>query len=178
MKTRETLPPEITWQSDRHVTDVVITAVADGEGAIVPQPALRHVELCEACTQRVGQAALLSLQAGAMVQQLGPSDRVVRGIVRRPLPIRSIGVAIGLAAVGMIPQVLQAPQWLGQLSAGVVRDLPLLVRSAALILRTAPGQLAPTLAVLSFGSAMVLVVMGTVIARTVPRALPVKGGAQ
>ena len=178
MSNRGELPTELLWQPDHHVTDVVVTAVADGERAIVPQVAIEHIDLCPSCTHRVGEAALLSMEAGAALHALPATQLAAYRVRRVKLPIGYLAVALAVACLGMAPRLAQAPAWFGDASAWVVQSYPVVVRSGALIVRAAPQQLLSALTLLSFCSALVLVVMGTIIARAVPRALSVKGGVR
>lgn len=63
MSTEEKLPLDLTWQADGHATEVALAMIADGEHALLSEGALHHAAMCEACSQRLGEAALLSLRA-------------------------------------------------------------------------------------------------------------------
>ncbi|NVL83606.1 hypothetical protein HWN75_25860, partial [Escherichia coli] len=56
----EFLPDDLVWAEGGHASDVVLTAIADGQIAIVPPAVLAHVDHCPSCTTHLGNAALLS----------------------------------------------------------------------------------------------------------------------
>ena len=58
---QEHLPDELLWSDGGHASDIVLTAIADGQLEIVPPNARAHVETCTKCMQHLGNAALLSL---------------------------------------------------------------------------------------------------------------------
>ncbi|MBX3262924.1 MAG: hypothetical protein KF782_24820, partial [Labilithrix sp.] len=88
----EELPDELVWAAGGHASDVVLTALADGQRAIVPEAARAHVERCATCTAHLGHAALLSLHAGA---EIGAGAEHERALARRPLP--RLAISLGLA---------------------------------------------------------------------------------
>ncbi len=67
--TSELLPEELLWADGGHASDVVLTALADGEDAIVPEVARRHVGNCVHCTHALGRVALLSVHASEELEQ-------------------------------------------------------------------------------------------------------------
>ena len=174
MKPPDKLPWEVIWQHDGHVTDVVVTAMADGEQEIVPEVACDHIHGCEECSHRLGEAALLSLRLDDHFAAQIASERAVRS----QFPWAAVLVALAVAGLGMVPTILRLPGWLAAVSSGLVQGFPLYVRSFALMLRTLPQGLSGTLLVMMFGSATVLVLTGFGIARAMTRARSMEGGAQ
>ena len=173
MKPHDKLPWEIIWQHDGHVTDVVLTSMADGQHAIVPDTALEHVDGCHFCSQRLGECALLSLRVDEQLAlQETQSQRA-----RASFPWSAVFVALLAAGLGMIPALLQAPGWLAALSTWLVQGFPLFVRSAALLARTLPQGLQGTMLVATLASAIVLTITGYGIARSMTRAHSAQGGA-
>jgi hypothetical protein len=173
MKPHEKLPWELIWQHDGHVTDVVVTAMADGEEAIVPEVALGHVEGCDVCSRRLGEAALLSLHIEQRVVALAACQAAQRP--RFPWP--AVLAALAVAGVGMVPALLEVPEGFASLVQAFVQGLPLTMRSVALMVRTIPDHLQGTLLAMVFGSAVVLALTGFGIARTMTRARSTEGGA-
>jgi hypothetical protein len=69
------LTDEVAWQDDGHVTDMVVTALADGQREIVPLAAYAHVHRCATCSDRLGQAALFaSMVDEALIPEACPAD--------------------------------------------------------------------------------------------------------
>jgi len=174
MKPHDKLPWEIIWQHDGHVTDVVLTSLADGEQAIVPEVALDHVEGCDSCSRRLGDTALLSLRVDEFLVEQAAQARAQRPV----FPWTAVVVAMAVAGLGIIPTLMQLPEWLGALTTSFVQGLPLYVRTGALLARTLPQELHATLLVSSFVSAIVLALTGYGIARAMTRARAVQGGVQ
>jgi hypothetical protein len=170
------LAPGETWQKDGHVTEAVITALADGQASVATEAAALHVQVCEACGRRLGEAALLSLEVGerlasaeaAGVLEPAPASR------RLALPLLPVAAALVLAALGMAPLVGRLPAWLAALASIVAHDLPVLVRSGAVLARSTE-HLGPAITTAWFAAALVLVAMGIGIARAVPRTARVEG---
>ncbi|PKN48616.1 MAG: hypothetical protein CVU63_04515, partial [Deltaproteobacteria bacterium HGW-Deltaproteobacteria-20] len=67
MSDQEMMPIDILWQDDGHVSDVAVDALADGQEAIVPLPVRDHVNECELCAGRFGEAVLLAMQVGQVM---------------------------------------------------------------------------------------------------------------
>jgi hypothetical protein len=172
MKPHEKLPWEIIWQHDGHVTDVVLTSMADGEEAIVPEVALEHVGGCDFCSRRLGDAALVSLRVDEHIVAAAAQAQAARP----RFPWAAVMVALAAAAIGMIPALLKAPAWLAELGSGFVQGLPLYFRSGALLARTLPQGLQGTLLVSSFVSALVLTLTGYGIARAMTRSRALQEG--
>jgi hypothetical protein len=172
MKAVNKLPWEVIWQHDGHVTDVVCTAMADGEEAIVPVEAVEHINGCDGCCGRIGQSASLSARIGSSVA----AQRLARSAAAWRFPWASVLVALVAAGIGMMPALLQAPTWVAGASAAVVQGMPLCLRSAALVLRTFADRLQGTWLVLSLCSALVLAIAGLAVARTMGRQRSMQGG--
>jgi hypothetical protein len=164
-------PGELLWQQDGHLTDSVVTAVADGQDSIVPDPALEHLGGCEHCARRIGEAAVLSFSVGEQIAEAPP----VSG--RHPaFPRVAVMVALLTAMLGIAPTLAELPGWLGTASAWVVQGLPMVIRGGALMLRTLPQGAHGMGGVVLLGSSAVLIATGLFIARVVSRALPMSGG--
>jgi hypothetical protein len=194
------LPPEICFEHDGHATDAVLAAIADGEVAIVPAAALAHVEACDDCGQRLGAAAMLSVDAGAalrrveaqveveaqieapMVAAVVPVPATVvpiaapRRRARRPLPVAAIAVASLVVLVTAVPMISDAIGAAPSIVAGAAATVPFVVRVGGAILRGVPwGHGLGALAV-RMVPAMFFVLAGLSVARWSGRARTVRGG--
>lgn len=156
----EHLPDELLWADGGHASDVVLTAIADGQLEIVPPTARAHVESCAACMQHLGNAALLSLHAGRELAARAQYDASLAG-KRLPLPRLAIALGLAVALIGLLPE-------LGPLRAFLTTDAPLFVRGAGAVgLRLAEGNGAAGL-FLTYGTSVLLVAMGFVLVRLLP----------
>ncbi|MBX3222959.1 MAG: hypothetical protein KF795_20780 [Labilithrix sp.] len=163
----ELLPDELLWAEGGHASDVVLTALADGERAIVPEEVRAHVERCASCALHLGHAALLSLHAGAEIAARAEHERAG---TRRPLPRLAIALGLAVAALGLLPSVLDAEAGASALRSFGTRDVPLFLAG----LRTLSRRLAePGGSVglfVTYGAAALLVVMGLAVVRILPKA--------
>ncbi len=68
----DTLPEDLVFQPDGHLTEVALTCAADGQldilGAL-QQRAHDHLDDCERCAHLLGEAALLSVHAGESLRE-------------------------------------------------------------------------------------------------------------
>jgi len=178
MDDADKLPPDLAWQADGHVTDIVLTSVADGETGIVPNDALSHFDHCEDCAARLGAEALLSAHAGDILEALA-EPMPIRAAARLPqpmglveensvktheptlaaLPKRAIVGALLLAGVGAAPglvhSIARLPAFLGEAR----RVLLLLVHCGQLVVKSDVGT------GLAWAATLVLLVSGLVISR-------------
>lgn len=179
MKHDETLPSDLLWRDDGHVADVVVDAIADGEVRIVPLAALNHVNRCDACTVRVGDAALLCIDIGDAMKEAADAPVTLRSTVRPPawpLPVPAIVAAGLLAVIGAVPALSDAPGQVAAFVASVIDMLPTLVHAMLALGRTGVDGLAPIIATVSAISVLLMLLTGFAIARAVPRRLPAGGG--
>jgi len=168
MTTGPSIPAELSWLDDGHVTDVVLTAMVDGEEAAVLPAALAHVDGCEACSSRLAESALLSLRASELLAR--PVEAPVQSRARAALPLRAIAVAVMLAAIGAVPLFVDAVTGLPATSAMVTRALPILARSAVVLLRHGSAGLERATTWVSWATAGIAVVLGFLIARAARKA--------
>lgn len=96
------LPNDLLWAEDGHASDVVLTAIADGEFDIVPSNAREHVDDCATCTKQIGHLALLSLQTGRVFAVFSPRESV-------RLPLGMILTGSVFAVLGLLPTLLDRP---------------------------------------------------------------------
>jgi len=166
----ELLPDELLWADGGHASDVVLTALADGQREIVPTAVRAHVECCSTCMTHLGHAALLSLHADRELATRAEHDRALaRGEARRPLPRLAIGLGLAVAVLGLLPSLLDD----GDASAArtfATRDVPLFVRGLGTLARRLdePGSSAGLF--VTYGAALVLVAMGVAVVRLLPKA--------
>lgn len=155
------LPDELLWADGGHASDIVLTALADGQLDIIPPAARAHVETCTKCMQHLGNAALLSLHASRELAARAEYDASL-ATARRPLPRLAIALGLAVALVGLVPE-------LGSLRAFLTTDAPLIARGAGTVGRSlvAPGGSAGL--VLTYGTSALLVAMGFVLVRLLPK---------
>lgn len=159
MKPEDMLPPELVWQDDGHVSEVALGALADGEEELVPVQAARHAAACDACSARLGEQALLSLSTSEALALMEPATQ------RRPVPVLAISLALALAALGAAPALIDLVGGLGSLPEATLRGLLLSTRAVAALVRAAAGAEAGTWAVAWTAAALILMALGTLVAR-------------
>lgn len=182
-----------TMGDDGHANEIAITCIADGEAAILRAEVIAHVEACDACTTRVGSAALLSIQAGERLISVNAVDRAIdsartaaanasatakaapaiaiagpkapSSVRRRPMPVRALVAAIAVAAIALVPSVLDAMSVAPSMLTSVRRALPTLSHALVLLLTHRPeGQLASAARALPWLAAAVMMI-GLLLAR-------------
>jgi hypothetical protein len=158
-----TLQGPHVFRDDGHLADAALSALADGQDSIVPREAVQHLDGCDACTQRLGEAALLSYAAAdvlalAAVEVAPVSARSWRA------PLFAIACGLAVALVAALPKLLAAPAMLRSILAA----LPAFARSLALIARAAGSALEDRAVIVSLVCSLVLVLVGWAIARTTP----------
>ena len=159
MSTLEQLPRELVWTESGHLTDVAITAIADGEEAILPREAFGHLGGCFACAASVERAAVFSARVSRGVR--AASDVAAR----RDFPWLGVGVALALAAITTLPRLRGAQLWLLELSSILRHAPPLFARTLSTFL----GATYAWLPVASMVAAAMLVMAGLSVARLAPR---------
>lgn len=177
MSADERFPDDLVWCSDGHVSDVVVTAVADGQSDLVPQAALEHVDSCPACTGRTVDALTLSLTLGSRLDTAEAWARPEETPAASPtlvfhFPIPALGAAVVVALVGTAPMLLQVPA----LFSGVFRSLPVLVRGVRVSAPVVAQEMAVVLSITSALVAAACLYMGWMVARLAPQYV-VKGRA-
>ena len=163
----ELLPDDLLWADGGHASDVVLTALADGQASIVPAPVRLHVERCTVCTTHLGHAALLSLHAGAELAARAEHDRAP---ARRPLPRLAIVLGLAVAALGLLPTVLDPASDVSTIRSFVTRDMPLFVQGLRTLAHRLgePGSAAGLF--LTYAAAVLLVAMAVAVVRILPNA--------
>jgi hypothetical protein len=183
----DALPDEVLFAPDGHLTETALTCVADGEVHLLRVGALDHLDGCDLCTHRLGEAALLSIVAGealgdraalvvaapatlahAPEAHLTQASAPLRGRVRRPLPVAAIAAALLIAVVTAGPALLSAIQGVPGVLAAAVEAAPFLFRLARAFVR-APWGAGSLPLLVNVGSAVVLAAVGLQVARITSR---------
>lgn len=170
MSHENTLEPELVWQDDGHLTDVAVTALADGQVELLPESARSHAMVCGGCAERIGAAALMSLDAGQALEEAAGELGLVPAApikARQPLPIAAIAAALVLALLGVVPSLPILRSLLVQTPGLLLQSIPAVVHSAAVVLESAANPV--ELAVLWCAVAVMLMAAGLVVARLAPR---------
>jgi len=173
MKSDEKLPRELVWEG-AHVSDLGLTAIADGETALVDDGAVAHADTCEWCAGRLGRTALLAEAVGHAVAQGGARSVSSRAPARvMPKPWRALGAGMAVALLAGLPALAHLGSFVDYLSAFFTRGVPVLARGGfALATSDAVTSALPAATLMS---SALLVVMGLMIAKA--RSRPVEGSA-
>jgi len=155
------LPRELVWDG-AHVTELALSAIADGQETIASRDAVQHVEACEWCAGRMARAALLSAAVGGAVATYAGTSKAAKA--SRPIERAAPAVAV-LAALPSLPHF-----------AGIVIDVVgyakmLSTHGVSLIARGGVAlatneTLSRGLPVATAVSSVLLMLMGWAIART------------
>jgi hypothetical protein len=164
--TADLLPEELLWADGGHASDVVLTAIADGEAAIVPTVVRLHVDRCPACTTHLGHAALLSLHAGAELASGRADDRTRSAAGRQPLPWRAIALGLAVAVLGLVPSSLDDA---ARARAFVAHELPLLLHGLGTLARRLDEPGSASGLFFTYSAAAMLVVVGVAAVRLLPK---------
>ncbi|HSO36334.1 MAG TPA: hypothetical protein VLT33_27595 [Labilithrix sp.] len=165
-KEPELLPEELLWADGGHASDIVLTAMADGQAEILPPGVLAHVNGCRSCTTHLGNAALLSLHTG---RELALVAREAEVTARAPFPRVAIALGLVFAVLGLVPSLIDAPSHVSNAKTFALHDVPLLVTG----LRTLGHKLlepgSSSGLVLTYGAAALIVVMAFALVRLLPK---------
>ena len=160
------LPDELLWAAGGHASDVVLTAMADGQVEIVPPAVLAHVDGCRSCTTHLGNAALLSLHTGREIAMVAQAADVSPS--RAPLPRVFIAVGLAFAVLGLVPSLVDAPSELGGARA-FAHEVPMFVNGLGTLGRRLLEPGSPVGLALTYGAAVMLVVMALALVRLLPK---------
>lgn len=173
MNTSEMLSLELTFEPDGHLTDVALTALADGQDAIVPEHASKHLDECQQCVWRLGELALLAVDVGMVLREV-PTQQQPRA--QAVFPVYALAAALAVALVGAIPLLAHAWAELVSTAAVIVRIAPHLARSAAALAQAGTSSFGPGGLLALALSCMVLLMTAFAIAKTLPSRVPAQGG--
>jgi hypothetical protein len=157
------LPEDLLWADGGHASDVVLTALADGQTEIVPALARAHVETCSKCTMHLGNAALLSLHTH---HEMGAMKAAALEVARRPLPRLAIVLGIIVAIVGMLPSV--STEW-ADARKFATHDLPLVAGGLHTLTQRLLEPGSSSALVVTYVTAAALVLMALAIVRLLPK---------
>jgi hypothetical protein len=168
----ELLPDDLVWEVEAdapHLSEIALTAIADGEEAILPADARAHAETCDACARKLGEAAMLSSAIGDALRastSTSISSAIESSRPRARLPLGAIAAGLALALFGAIPMLLELPAYLSDARIYAYRGLPVVFRSGVSAARSAIFH--DTTTMLTIASAFVLVVASLVLLRRLP----------
>jgi hypothetical protein len=172
----EKLPRELVWDG-AHVSDLGLTAIADGQEALVESTAVSHVDSCEWCAGRLGQAALLSeavgqgVAAAVSVVERTASSHVSRPVSWRPLPSgmrpgpkpwRALAAGLAVALLAGLPVLAHLGRLAALVAVFLTRGLPVLAKGGYALASSSSVRSAWPTATL--GASALLVVMGLMVA--------------
>lgn len=171
MTHHDELPRDIVWQDDGHLSEVALTALADGEDAIIPADAHAHLAGCDACARAVGEAAMLSTALGDALRKM-PERRELAAPVSAPisskpearLPWRALAAGLAFALLGAIPMLLRVQSLFDYVRFFASRGAPMLLRGGLAIVRSFGGP-QQMIVVMTSASALVLVCAAAFVAR-------------
>jgi hypothetical protein len=162
----EQLAEALIWDAQGHLTEIAVTALADGELSLLPRAALTHADACAGCADRIGSSVLVALSLSESIGALQPERQVTPEQApprRQPLPLGLLAGALLVAALGSLPNLSTLWALLFRMPELVARALPVLARVAVLVGRSITDNQA--LSVLRWFSAASLVCAGIAIAR-------------
>lgn len=159
------LPDELLWAAGGHASDVVLTAMADGQVEIVPAAVLAHVDGCRSCTTHLGNAALLSLHTGREIAMVAREEDAS---ARAPMPRLFIALGLAFAVLGLAPSFVDAPSELGGAKA-FAHHVPMFVNGLGTLGRRLLDPGSPIGLALTYGAAVMLVIMAFGLVRLLPK---------
>jgi hypothetical protein len=162
----ELLPDDLLWAQGGHASDVVLTAMADGQVEIIPPAVLAHVDGCRSCTTHLGNAALLSLHAG---REIALVAREADAAARAPMPRLAIFLGLAFAVLGLVPTMIDAPPELGGAKTFAMHDVPMFVNGIGTLGRRLLEPGSAIGAGLTYGAAALLVIMAFALVRLLPK---------
>jgi hypothetical protein len=194
----ETLAPDIAWEPSGHLSEVALSALADGEEELLDAAMHDHLGSCDACAVQLGEMAMRSARVGEALAPLGagarasapapviavPAAPVIMPLrnggpaarERRKVPMGAIAAALVVAALGAAPSLIAAPAKLEQSFTVMRKVLPSLVRLLPQALARAWSGPGGSAAVVVWSLAVVLVIAGFAIAKRASKKMLVNGG--
>ena len=160
------LPGELLWADGGHASDIVLTAMADGQVEIVPHAVMAHVGGCNVCTTHLGNAALLSLHTG---RELALVPREAAATARAPFPRLAVALGLAFAALGLVPTLVDAPTHISSAKTFATHDAPMLVTGLQTLGRRLLEPGSSSGLVLTYGAAALLVIMAIALVRLLPK---------
>jgi len=167
MKGPSQLPRELVWTGEGHLSEVAMTAIADGEEAILPRDAFGHLGICETCAAGVENAASLSASISRALSAPVAVEAARTVETRIAFPVWAATLALAVAAMATLPSLGAVRAGMGRMWWAFREGTPLLTRHAASFLPRAWNWLP----VMSLTAAMLLLLVGLSVARLAPRAI-------
>jgi hypothetical protein len=152
-----------------HLNEEALTAAADGELELLSGEAEQHLEACDLCHQRLGDAVLLAMNVHEAMQEAA----LMRAPVR--IPAGAIIGALVVAALGALPFAVDLPETLAHSVATLLRGLPVLVTALFTAAHKLGGDSPLAVALVWCAAAVTLATAGIAVARGAPRELAFKG---
>jgi hypothetical protein len=165
MKAPVELPLELVWTSEGHLSDVAMTAIADGEEAILPRDAFGHLGLCDACALGVERAAALSADVNLALGAAATAAATEPTKSHIAFPYWAAMLATVVGALATFPNLGVLKAWIARTWWAFREGTPLVTRHVASALPHA-WSLLP---LLSLAAAMLLLLAGLSVARLAPR---------
>lgn len=156
------LPEELLWAEGGHASDVVLTALADGQFDVVPPNVRAHVDACDPCTMHLGHAVLLSLHTG---DELVASRANETRLERAPFPRLAVALGLAVAALGLVPTLLQAPRTARSLAG----EVPLVAGAVSTLTHHVLTPGSPLMLVATYGATALVVMLAVVVVRRLPK---------
>ncbi|HKO49041.1 MAG TPA: hypothetical protein VJV79_15020 [Polyangiaceae bacterium] len=106
------LSDELSYREDGHASDLVLSALVDGQDSLVPAELSEHVDGCPFCSDRLGDLAALSFSVGEALSSLesqssmAPARLAVPSVEPRPLPAIPFALGLLVAAMSSLPRLL------------------------------------------------------------------------
>ncbi|MEY4508774.1 MAG: hypothetical protein RLZZ450_896 [Pseudomonadota bacterium] len=157
------LEDSLVWQTTGHLAETAISALVDGEGALLPEQAVQHAVSCSECSERVGLAALFALEVTDALRV--PSAAREHAVTPLPVTLPALSLVLALVAGAPLLATLQASS-----------PAHVLARLARLIAHAVQALRAPGVAELTWLAAALLVGAGVLVARGATRARAHGGG--
>jgi hypothetical protein len=167
MMSRE-LPNDLLWENE-HASDLVMSAMADGEESILSRQIVEHVHSCDACMMRLGSMALETRGVTNAVQSVKPwlPAAVLAPSKKRapaqPVPFAAIFAALGITAIGAAPTLLALPHRLAEFALTVQHAVPAMSHGGIQVFQQGIGVMAMGVC------AVLLLGAGVAVTRLLPR---------
>jgi len=167
------LPKDLLWEAREgegdHASDLVMSAMADGEESILSSAVVAHVHSCDACMMRLGSMALETRGVTNAVQSVKPwlPAAVLLPSKKRapaqPVPLTAIFAALGLTAACSTPTLLALPHRLAELALTVQHAVPAMSHGGIQVFQQGIGVAAMAVC------AVLLLGAGVAVTRLLPR---------
>jgi hypothetical protein len=165
MKSPSLLADELVWTSEGHLSDVAMTAIADGEEAILPRDAFSHLGLCAGCALGVETAAALSADVNLALTApaaAGAPEKVEKHLA---FPYWAATLAVVVGGLATFPNLHVLRAWFARTWWAFREGTPLVTRHVA----SALPQAWSWLPMMSLVAAMLLLLAGLSVVRLAPR---------